>query len=127
MDADVLPEHAFSSVAWLRPYGMHMYRWSGNSSEWTEYAMHLPQEVADLIVGPAPDYPKLADIASRSGCKMWVDQEHLHGSKATFLVMQRGQSGQPSNARMANALDLISVSVRHVLSQSQSQQENPNR
>jgi hypothetical protein len=34
IEADILPESAFSSVAWLRQHGMHMYRWAGDASEW---------------------------------------------------------------------------------------------
>ena len=113
LDDNLLPEHAFSSVAWLRQYGISMYRWSGNSSEWTEYALHLPIEIVNSILGP--DGSTLNEIQSRSGCKIWLDQDILHGKTTSFLVFQRGASGQPSNACMSNALDLVNLLIRRLL------------
>ena len=113
LDENLLPEHAFSSVAWLRQYGISMYRWSGNSSEWTEYAINLPIEIVNSIIGP--DGSTLNEIQSRSGCKIWLDKDILHGKHTTFLVFQRGASGQPSNACMSNALDLVNLLIRRLL------------
>jgi len=113
LDDNLLPEHAFSSIAWLRQYGIFMYRWAGNSSEWTEYALHLPIEIVNSILGP--DGSTLNEIQTRSGCKIWLDQDILQGKTTSFLVFQRGTSGQPSNACMNNALDLVNLLIRRLL------------
>ena len=90
-----------------------MYRWAGNSSEWTEYALHLPIEIVNSILGP--DGSTLNEIQTRSGCKIWLDQDILQGKTTSFLVFQRGTSGQPSNACMNNALDLVNLLIRRLL------------
>lgn len=113
LDDNLLPEHAFSSVAWLRQYGICMYRWAGNSSEWTEYALHLPMEIVNSILGP--EGSTLNEIQSRSGCKIWLDHDILQGKTTSFLIFQRGASGQPSNACMNNALDLVNLLIRRLL------------
>ena len=121
IEADILPESAFISVAWLRQHGMHMYRWAGDVSEWTEYAMHLPPNVAPFFsTGPSAFASVIPELQT-SGCKMWVDKETLMGREATFLVFLRGAAGQPSNACMNTALDILSNTMRVLLPQIASQ------
>ena len=123
IEADILPESAFSSVAWLRQHGMHMYRWAGDVSEWTEYAMHLPANVAPFFTSGPSTYNSLISELQTSGCKMWVDKETLMGREATFLVFLRGAAGQPSNACMNTALDILSSTMRILLPQIVSQSQ----
>ena len=117
IEADMLPESAFYSVAWLRQHDMHMYRWAGDASEWTEYAMHLPAKIAPFFsTGPSPYISVMSELQT-SGCKMWVDKETLLGREATFLVFLRGAAGQPSNACMNTALDILSSTMKILLPQ----------
>jgi hypothetical protein len=113
MDDDVLGEQSFTSVSWLRQYGMHMYRWSGNSSEWTEYAMHIPLKFINIVCGD--NNTNLHEISMKSGCKLWIDSELLNSQSATFLVLQRGPSGSASNQYMNVALEIISNTMRQYL------------
>lgn len=114
IDGDVLPESVFPTVAWLRQFDMCMYRWAGDSAEWTEYALHLPSKtVIDILVGE--NGAQLLELQRSSGCKMWMAREILRGREANFLVFLRGSSGQPSNACMNIALDLISTRLRPLL------------
>ena len=123
IEADVLPESAFTSVAWLRQHGMYMYRWAGDAAEWTEYAMHLPPSVTPFFTADrtSPSSVSVLSDLQASGCKMWVDKETLMGREATFLVFLRGAAGQPSNACMNTALDLLSIKMRQLLPQIASQ------
>ena len=116
IEADMLPESAFTSVAWLRHHGMHMYRWAGDTAEWTEYAMHLPPSVVPYFTSDlsSPTCSILPELLT-SGCKIWVDKETLLNREATFLVFLRGAAGQPSNASMNIALDLLSNRMRQLL------------
>ena len=130
IETDILPESAFPSVAWLRQYGMHMFRWAGDSNEWTEYAMRLPTNIASAMFGP--DYanlgpqgqgnPALSELQSASGCKMWLDKETLMGREEPFLVFLRGPAGQSSNTCMNVALELVSNKMRLLLQPSMGQQ-----
>ena len=121
IEADILPESAFPSVAWLRQYGMYMFRWAGDSNEWTEYAMHIPSNVAAALFGP--DFvnqgplgiPALAELQAASGCKMWLDKETLRGREEPFLVFMRGPAGQPSNGCMNMALEMLSNKMKVLL------------
>lgn len=97
---------------------MHMYRWAGDASEWTEYAMHLPTNIAPLFNDVS--YSILSELQS-SGCKMWLDFENLKGREAVFLVFLRGAAGQPSNTSMKNALDMLSNRMKLMLPQLTSQ------
>lgn len=111
IDGDILPDGAFPSVSWLRQYKMHMYRWAGDSKEWTEYAMHLPRELMVVVLG-ADHKAGLAEVTRLSRCDVWVDEELLGGSKEKFIVFLRGSSGQPSNVAMGEAIELISEIMR---------------
>ena len=127
IEADILPESAFSSVAWLRQYGMHMYRWAGDSSEWTEYAMHLPINILPYFTSTSTStsgsasslggYTSILQELLTSGCQMWIDKEILLDREATFLVFIRGIAGNPNNAFMNIALDLLSNRMQHLLPQ----------
>ena len=129
IEADILPESAFPSVAWLRQYGMNMFRWAGDSNEWTEYAMRLPPNIASAMFGP--DYanpgpqgtPGLSELQSASGCKMWLDKETLMGREEPFLVFLRGPAGQSSNTCMNVALELVSNKMKLLLQPSMGQQQ----
>jgi hypothetical protein len=112
IDGDVLSDSVFPAVAWLRQHDMCMYRWAGDSLEWTEYAMHLPRAVLEFIAGEGEGGGQLLELQRNSGCKMWVAREVLRGKEASFLVFLRGSTGQPSNACMNLALDLISAKLR---------------
>ena len=117
IDSDILPESAFISVAWLRQYNMHMYRWAGDNKEWTEYAMHIPLEMYNVFLGTDPII-KIADLSRSSRCEMWVDEEILGGKKEKFLVFFRGSSGLPSNQAMMTALELVSGKMKSILNHS---------
>ena len=129
IEADILPESAFPSVSWLRQYGMNMFRWAGDSNEWTEYAMRLPPNIASAMFGP--DYanlgpqgqgnPALSELQSASGCKMWLDKETLMGREEPFLVFLRGPAGQSSNTCMNVALELVSNKMKLLLQPSMGQ------
>ena len=127
IETDILPESAFPSVAWLRQYGMHMFRWAGDSNEWTEYAMHLPPNIASAMFGtdyanPGPQgSPSLTELQSASGCKMWLDKETLMGREEPFLVFLRGPAGQSSNTCMNVALELVSNKMKLLLQPSMGQ------
>jgi hypothetical protein len=110
----------FPSVAWLSDYGISMYHWSGDRSEWTEYALYIPTDYASFIAGPAGK--RIEELKQRSGCRMWMDREKLRGRDENFLVFHRGSSGQPSNMSMNIALDLVSAVMRQVLVGGQQQQ-----
>jgi hypothetical protein len=97
-----------------------MYHWSGDRSEWTEYALYIPTDYASFIAGPAGK--RIEELKQRSGCRMWMDREKLRGRDENFLVFHRGSSGQPSNMSMNIALDLVSAVMRQVLVGGQQQQ-----
>ena len=69
----------------------------------SQYAMRLTPRVAAVL-----DEPLLASLRARSGCALSVAADSLYGVQETFLVFVRGDSGQPSNAAMAAAVDLWS-------------------
>ena len=127
IETDILPESAFPSVAWLRQYGMNMFRWAGDSNEWTEYAMRLPPNIASAMFGPdyanpgAQGTPALTELQSGSGCKMWLDKETLMGREEPFLVFLRGPAGQSSNTCMNVALELVSNKMKLLLQPSMGQ------
>ena len=124
IEADILPESAFVSVAWLRQHGMHMYRWAGNASEWTEYAMHLPPNIVPFFNPGSTNFTSLLPELQSSGCKIWVDKENLKGREAVFLVFLRGAAGQPSNVSMNLALDILSNKMRAILPQIRSHSQS---
>jgi hypothetical protein len=116
MEVDLLPADSFPVVSWLRDYEMHMFRWSGNATEWTEYAMRLRPDIAAYLEAPgagdgAPA-AALAMLRKRSGCEIRLETDSLYGKMERFLVFVRGDSGQPSNAAMVLALDLASQMFR---------------
>jgi hypothetical protein len=108
-----------------------MFRWAGDATEWTEYALHLPPQVAAALFGPdclaqsqSPlGCPALHELQGASGCKMWLDKETLMGREEPFLVFLRGPAGQPSNAHMNDALELVSNKMKELLQQQQQQQQ----
>jgi hypothetical protein len=113
IDNDVVPETHFPAVAWLRAYQMHMYRWAGNSQEWTDYAMHIPREMYPAIYTEEGSLnAAIQDVSRRSGCKMWKETEVLRGANASFLVFHKGSDGQPSHQAMLAALELTSAQLR---------------
>ena len=141
LSTDLLPENAFAVVSWLHYHDMKMYRWSGNSTEWTEYAMHVPAIYYTHLIGRLANndfstfnmssnnsYEYLLDIQRRSGCKLQVEKIFLAAGKAAgidvgpvgrecyFIVLHRGASGLPSNGNMSMALELISARMSMVLS-----------
>ena len=114
IDSDVVPESYFPAVAWLRSYHMHMYRWAGNTHEWTDYAMHIPQEMYPAVY--TPDLKQLnmavSDISRRTGCNMWKETEFLRGVNSSFIVFHKGSDGQPTHQAMLAALELMSTLLR---------------
>lgn len=111
IDNDNLPSSTFPSVGWLRQYNMHMYRWAGDNKEWTEYAMHLPRELINVVLGNDTK-AGMAEIQRISRCEVWLDEETLGGNRERFIVFNRGSSGQPSNQSMLDALDTVSDIMR---------------
>lgn len=116
IDSDVVLDNTFPSVSWLRGYDMHMYRWAGDTQDWTEFAMHIPPHIEQHLFGL--NKTNISEIQHRSGCAMRVEAEMLRGRSETFLVFTRGPIGHPSNLSMASALELIS----NLLSQPVAQQ-----
>eukprot|EP00428_Durinskia_dybowskii_P062762 CAMPEP_0170368536 /NCGR_PEP_ID=MMETSP0117_2-20130122/7508_1 /TAXON_ID=400756 /ORGANISM="Durinskia baltica, Strain CSIRO CS-38" /LENGTH=1859 /DNA_ID=CAMNT_0010623207 /DNA_START=82 /DNA_END=5661 /DNA_ORIENTATION=+ len=113
IDNDVVPESNFPSVAWLRQYQMHMYRWAGNAQEWTDYAMHIPREMYPAVYAEDGSLNlAVSDISRRSGCKMCKETEFLRGGSESFLVFHKGSDGQPTHQAMLNALELVSALLR---------------
>ena len=116
IEVDLLPHDSFPSVAWLRDYDMHMYRWAGNEFEWTEYAMRLRPDIAAFLeapgVGDGAPSAALAILRKRSGCDIYIDVDNLYGKQEKFLVFVRGDTGKPSNAAMSVALDAASQMFR---------------
>lgn len=113
IDNDVVPENYFPSVAWLRPYQMHMYRWAGNAQEWTDYAMHIPRELYPAVYAEDGSLSvAVADVSRRSGCKMWKETEILRGVSESFLVFHKGSDGTPTHQAMLAALELMSALLR---------------
>jgi tetratricopeptide (TPR) repeat protein len=113
IDSDVVPENYFPSVAWLRAYNMHMYRWAGNAQEWTDYAMHIPREMYPAVYADDGGLSvAVADVSRRSGCKMWKETEILRGNSESFLVFHKGSDGQPTHQAMLAALELMSALLR---------------
>lgn len=106
IDSDIVTENIFPSVTWLRNYDMHMYRWSGDASDWTEFAMHIPTYIASHLLGS--DGENISEFQRLSGCRVWSDKEFLHGREELFLVFSRGPTGSPANAQMNTALEIIS-------------------
>lgn len=63
---------------------------AGDSTEWTEYAMHLPKNVIEHVVGENGNH--LMELQRNSGCKMWVAREILREKESTFLGKRRHSS-----------------------------------
>ena len=128
IDGDVVHpdmcQSMFPAVAWLNQYGINMYHWAGDSSEWTEYALNVPTEILRLVVGP--NGAALQQMQSRTGCRVRVDSETLHNRKENFLVFYRGASGQESNMAMNQCLTLVSDVLRQIISYRQQNQSQPN-
>ncbi|KAJ1433174.1 hypothetical protein B484DRAFT_447392 [Ochromonadaceae sp. CCMP2298] len=124
LDVHQLPETDFRSVAWLRAYGMHMYRWGGSGAEeagqgqeWTEFAMHVPVSAAPALFSEdgAP-LPVLGEIRARSGCALWDDWEDLGSVQSRFLVFRRtGVAGAGADRCLLAALDLVGSVVQRFL------------
>jgi hypothetical protein len=114
IDADIVrPEvclSMFPTISWLGSYGIHMYYWSGDNSEWTEFALHLPHDTARFISGQ--NGSTISEVQRMSRCRVWIDREVLHGKEETFVVFHRGASGLESNQCMNTALALVSDILR---------------
>lgn len=86
--------------------------------------MHLPPNMTPFFCpGPTSFVSILPELQS-SGCKMWIDKETLMGREATFLVFLRGAAGQPSNACMNLALEMLSNKMKALLPQGPSQTQS---
>ena len=114
-------EAMFPMVAWLGNYGMHIYHWSGDQSEWTEYALRLPKDIVSAVVGP--NGATLAELQQRSGCRMWLDRERLRNESHDFLVFYRGSTGQRSVQCTNQALELLSGLLRRVIGERQNRMQ----
>ena len=110
-------EAMFPMVAWLSNFGMNIYYWSGDQSEWTEYAIRLPKEILPAVVGP--NGATLTELQQRSGCRMWLDRERLLNESHDFLVFHRGSTGHRSVQCTNQALELLSGLLRRVLTERQ--------
>ena len=92
-----------------------MYHWAGDSNEWTEFALHLPQNSLHWINGP--NGSTFAEIQRISRCAMWLDREILQNKNEMFLVFHRGPQGHESNTHMNSALAMVSDIMRGKLQQ----------
>lgn len=110
IDGDAVQFNTFPVVEWLRHYGMGVYLWSGNVRCWTEYAMHIPSSLCQFIEH------NLQQLKNNSGCEMWLDSDFLSGHREVFLVMHRGEDGEPSNIAMLSAMNGISQLMESVYS-----------
>lgn len=108
IEVDILTDNTFPSVVWLREFDINMYRWAGNSTEWTEYAMRLSPEIEHIFEGE--NDPTV--ISQRTNCNVTIQSEKLHGQNANFLVFVRGLSGHISNSYMTNALNIVSDLIK---------------
>lgn len=113
IEQDLLGPEAFPSVAWMRDYGMHLYRWAGNESEWTEFALRLRPEMAAILDSEGEG--GLASLRRKSGCDVSISTEKLRGKQEKFCVLVRGESGSKSNATMSLALELIAQQFRDLI------------
>jgi hypothetical protein len=92
----------FSQVFWLRDFGMPVYRWAGNDTEWTEFVLQLRSEVVPLIES------KIVSMQNSSGCEMSIEEEQLNGESTKLLRFVRGSSNTPANEAMTRALVEVS-------------------
>ena len=119
IDADIVRSdlcmRLFPAVGWLGQYGINMYHWAGDSNEWTEFALHLPQNSLHWINGP--NGSTFAEIQRISRCAMWLDREILQNKNEMFLVFHRGPQGHESNTHMNSALAMVSDIMRGKLQQ----------
>eukprot|EP00607_Mallomonas_marina_P000382 CAMPEP_0182434944 /NCGR_PEP_ID=MMETSP1167-20130531/72727_1 /TAXON_ID=2988 /ORGANISM="Mallomonas Sp, Strain CCMP3275" /LENGTH=498 /DNA_ID=CAMNT_0024625395 /DNA_START=15 /DNA_END=1508 /DNA_ORIENTATION=- len=109
IDADIVPPKTFPTVDWLRNHNMSMYLWSGNEHAWTEFAMHIPSLYIEQIKYVLPG------LIYRSGCQMWIDYDYLESTYESFLVMRRGENGDPANMAMVRALQGLSSFLSELL------------
>jgi hypothetical protein len=112
IERDVLAPDAFPTLAWLADHNMNMFKWTGNSSEWTHFALRLRPDVAAIIEGDADG---VASLRRRSGCEVKLGREILHGNVEKFLVFTRGEQGAASNGAIVVALDLINNLLKELL------------
>jgi len=113
IEQDLLGPEAFPSVAWMRDYGMHLYRWAGNESEWTEFALRLRPEMASILDSEGEG--GLASLRRKSGCDVSISTEKLRGKQEKFCVLVRGETGAKSNGSMTLALELIAQQFRDLI------------
>lgn len=114
IEIDLLPSGYFPVAAWLGEYNMHMYRWSGNNTEWTQYALRLRPEMLNLL--DAYGEAQFESISKKTGCTMSMKTEKLHGNIEKFLVFKRGSEGSEFNAPMNTALDYVCQMFKRALS-----------
>ena len=104
LDADILPDSAFPNIAWLRKYGMGMYRWTPDASE---IAMHIRQDLVVPLIGH--DSGLLSDLIRRSNCMVKLEYQLLQGSRESFLVFQSGVE------RAMTAIQMVAERLRLIL------------
>ena len=117
LEVDLLGDEAFPSMAWLAQHRMHMYRWAGNETEWTEYALRLrPDVLAHFRANrPGASVSVLEQIKAGSGCDVSLQAEKLKGKEETFLILVRGDTGLASNTAFIIALELANKVIREYL------------
>ena len=118
LESDLLGPEAFPQMAWLSSYDMDMYRWAGNETEWTEYAMRIRPDLLTYLTKEQDDgsISVVSRVIRDSGCEISVQVECLHDSTEHFLVFVRGTSGTDVNARFITALDMIATILMDAIS-----------
>ena len=88
-------------------YGMNMYQWYHDGTDWTEYALMLGSDALNFIHGP--NGSTLSELQTRSRCRVRVEP---HDKESSFLVFYRGPKGHDANLYMNTALSIVSEYIR---------------
>jgi hypothetical protein len=105
LDTDLLPDSSFPNIAWLRKYGMGMYRYTQDASE---IAMHIRNDLVLPLLGA--DSTLLTELSRKSNCVVKLDRQLLAGVRESFLVFQSGGD------RSMMAIQMVSERLKNILS-----------
>ena len=110
LDADLFPDSAFPNIAWLRKYGMGMYRYTPDASE---IAMHIRNDLVLPLLGT--DSSLLTELMRKSNCVVKLERQLLAGARENFLVFQSG------GERSMMAIQMVVERLKNILSGPSSQ------